>query len=108
MTGDSWAVPKENLVLSGRHIEDLASLFCALGESFSGPGGYFGSTFMGLHDCLCHAERPKGERLQLVWEDFAVAQSSLARVVETGAGPTSYIDIALDTLSGGGVDVIRM
>lgn len=26
--------------------------YCAMGEAVNGPGGYFGATLDGLHDCL--------------------------------------------------------
>ncbi|AZN41603.1 barstar family protein [Paenibacillus albus] len=46
---------QENLVVSidGKHIQDEASFYLALGEAINGPFGYFGGNLDGLADCLC-------------------------------------------------------
>jgi len=92
---------REQIDLDGRHIDDLASLFCALGEAFEGPGGFGGASLAGLADCLRYA--PRGApRPRLVWHDLAVAATGLARTVDA----TRYLDLALACLADGGVDVV--
>ncbi|WP_171074397.1 barstar family protein [Nonomuraea basaltis] len=94
------------IVLDGRGIVDLASFFCAIGEAVHGPGGYFGSNFMALFDCLRRLPRADGSPVHLRWLDFAVAERHLSRVVDTETGPARYIDIVLETLSDADVAVI--
>ncbi|HEV2636107.1 MAG TPA: barstar family protein [Actinocrinis sp.] len=106
MTGRLRPVPEGDLIFEGRQVVDLASFFCAVGEAFSGPGGYFGSNFMALADCLDDADRPQGKRFRLLWHDFPVAQRSLSKALDTGDGPKSYLGMIMEVLSGNGVDVV--
>lgn len=39
--------------LDGSAIDDIPSLYLALGETINGPGGYFGACLDSLSDCLC-------------------------------------------------------
>lgn len=39
--------------LDGSFIDDIPSLYLALGEAINGPGGYFGACLDSLSDCLC-------------------------------------------------------
>jgi hypothetical protein len=83
------------LALDGQHIEDLASLLCALGEAVDGPGGYVGSTMSDLADCLLFAPR-SAPRPRLVWSDLAVAERALG----------SYLELARKVLDEGSVEVV--
>jgi len=94
----------EQIDLDGRHIDDLASFFCALGEALAGPGGWCASTVPGLTDCLRHAPRAAA-RPRLVWREMAVAERGLARKVEGDA--VTYLELILTTLAEGSVEVVR-
>jgi hypothetical protein len=87
--------------LDGRHIDDLASFFCAVGEALAGPGGTCGSSFADLADYLRHAPRST-PRSRLVWRDMPVAAKGLARTFD-GVG---YLDLALTVLAEGNFDVV--
>jgi hypothetical protein len=106
--GSEWRGGAEvrEAVLDGQHVEDPASFFCAIGEALNGPGGYFGSNFMALSDCLRIRSRAGGLSLRLVWTSAEVAQGHLDRTANTGIGPMTYMEIALETLVHAGVDVI--
>ncbi|MEV4806629.1 barstar family protein [Nonomuraea sp. NPDC049421] len=92
---------REEIVLDGRGVVDLASFFCAIGEAVHGPGGYFGSNFMALHDCLrC---RPS---ILLHWQDYAVAEEHLSHSVDLEEGPMRWIDIIMGYLSAAGTRVV--
>jgi hypothetical protein len=103
----------ERIELDGRHIDDLASLFCTLGDAVAGPGGWCASSLPGLADCLRYAPRAAA-RPQLVWRDIAVAEKGLARAVPTEAGdvpdpsrsPLRYLDLALTVLAEGAIDMV--
>ncbi|MFF8830676.1 barstar family protein [Streptomyces sp. NPDC015131] len=66
--------------LDGRHVTDLASFYCALGETLNGPGGYYGGNLGALSDCLSGGFGPR-RPFTLVWHDSGVARRCL------GAGP---------------------
>lgn len=102
----SWPMPEGDIVLDGRHVTDLASLFCALGEAFNGPGGYFGGNFTALHDCLANLDRRKEQRVTMVWEDIATAEHALAHApgYEDNWG---FFDMAVDTLTRHDIDIVR-
>jgi hypothetical protein len=95
----------EQIDIDGRHIDDLASLFCALGEALAGPGGWCASSLAGLADCLRHAPRAAA-RPRLLWRDMSAAEKGLARTVQTDRGTLRYLDLALGVLAEGGVEVI--
>ena len=101
-----WPMTEGEIVLDGRQVTDLASLFCALGEAFNGPGGYFGANFAALDDCLHWLDRSAEQRLVMVWTDVAVAERALART-SVGADAPSYFDIAVSTLHENGVEIVR-
>jgi hypothetical protein len=81
--------------IDGSRIDDLASFFCAIGEALAGPGGYCGSSFADLSDCLRYSVRSVA-RPRLVWRDMAVAEKSLERL----------LDVAVGTMAAGAVDVV--
>lgn len=82
--------------IDGADITDRDSLYCALGESINGPGGYIGSNLDALHDCLSH--RPEGgSDFQLVWENFAISSRSKDR---------EYFDSVIDVLREDHADVV--
>jgi hypothetical protein len=95
----------EQIDLDGRHIDDLASLLCALGEAFAGPGGWCASGVTGLADCLRHAPRAAA-RPRLVWRQMHVAEQALARKVEVDGRTVTYFDMVLALLADGSVDVV--
>jgi len=93
--------------LDGQHVHDLASFFCAIGEAVNGPGGYCGSSLVGMSDLLHHAERPTAQQPRLVWRDLAVAESGLARTVHVDGRTMSYFDLVMTVLSEDGIEVVR-
>jgi hypothetical protein len=95
----------EQIDLDGTYIEDLASLFCALGEAFAGPGGWCASGIAGLADCLRHAPRACA-RPRLVWRQLGVAGRGLARKAEANGRMVTYLELVLAVLAEGSVDVV--
>jgi len=96
----------EQIHVDGRHIEDLASLFCALGEALAGPGGWCTSSVAGLADLLRHAPRT-ARRPVVVWREIGVAERSLARKVDVDGRTVTYLTLILGVLAEGSVDVFR-
>jgi hypothetical protein len=88
---------RPEVVLDGRHVTDLASFFCAIGEAVNGPGGYFGSNPMALTDCLAGGWGIDGP-FTLVWANSAVAQAHLAE--------PAYLEMLLGVLRQAGTDVV--
>jgi RNAse (barnase) inhibitor barstar len=64
----------ERCAIDTRDLVTVASLYCALGEAFNGPGGYFGSNPSALDDCLSGSY---GTPLTLDWRGFAEARERL-------------------------------
>jgi hypothetical protein len=95
----------DQIQLDGRHIDDLASFFCALGEALAGPGGWCASNVSGLTDCLRFAPRATA-RPQLVWREMAVAEHGLARKVEADGRTMTYFELISAVLADGAVDVV--
>lgn len=95
----------ERIDLDGRHIDDLASLLCALGEALAGPGGWCASGLAGLTDCLRHAPRAAA-RPRLVWREMAVAERGLARKVEVDGQQLTYFDVVRAVLADGSVEIV--
>ncbi|MEU7821687.1 hypothetical protein [Catellatospora sp. NPDC049133] len=91
--------------LEGADVVDVASFFCAIGETYRGPGGYFGNYFTSLAECLHDHIGTRHVRLR--WENMPVAEHSLARIVDTVDGPMSQLDLIVKTLSLGNVEVLR-
>ncbi len=102
----TYPVLAEELRLDGRHVEDLASFFCAMGEAVNGPGGYCGTNIAGMSDFLQYANRPVAKRSRLIWQDMSVAEQSLARTVEVDGHTTRYLDLLLRQLADDGIDVV--
>lgn len=102
---DTYPTLGEQHELDGRHIDDLASLFCAVGEAFDGPGGFCGASIPDLSD-LRYAPRTVSLP-RLVWHDIAVARQSLARAVEAEGQRTTYFELVRGALAAGGVQVIE-
>ena len=101
-----WPMPDDPIVLDGHHVTDLASLFCAVGEAFNGPGGYFGGNFSALDDCLHRLDRPDDQRVSMTWKNIAIAERTLVRT-SAGTNAQSYFDMAASTFSDNRVDIIR-
>lgn len=99
------AANPDHVTLDGRHITDLASFFCALGEATNGPGGYYGANFMALHECLRGGHGPAAP-FTLYWQRASVARSHLTRTAETLTGLRSYFDMTLEVLQDAGVEVV--
>jgi hypothetical protein len=94
----------DHIELDGGRVDDLASFFCALGESLAGPGGYCGASFAGLADCLRYAPRAVA-RPRLVWRGMAVAEKGLARTVDADGVARRCLDLALATFAEAAIDV---
>lgn len=88
---------RPEVVLDGRHITDLASFFCAIGEAVNGPGGYFGSNPMALADCLGGGWGIDGP-FTLVWEHSGVARAHLA--------DPAYLDMLLGVFRQAGTEIV--
>ncbi len=102
-----YPVLGDEIHLDGRHVADLASFFCAIGEAVNGPGGYGGANLVGLSDLLRYANRPGGRRTRLVWREHPMAAKGLARTVEIDGRTMSYLDLVTTVLAEDGVDVVR-
>ncbi|MFD0630347.1 barstar family protein [Catenulispora yoronensis] len=103
----AWPMPEGRITLHGEHVVDLASFFCAVGEAFNGPGGYFGSNLTALADCLANLDREPGQPVRLQWTDIAVAEQGLARRVETSGGWKPIFDLVMEVLDQYNVEVLR-
>jgi len=86
---------RSEVVLDGRHVTDLASFYCAVGEAVNGPGGYFRSNPMALEDCLSGGWGVEGP-FTLVWTDSDVARAHLG----------DHLDVLLGVFHVSGTDVI--
>jgi RNAse (barnase) inhibitor barstar len=62
--------------IDGRQVLGKSSFYCALGESFNGPGGYFGSTLDGLADCLASSQ-DDGAPFAMTWKHYAHARKMM-------------------------------
>ena len=101
-----YPVLGDEIRLDGRHVADLASFFCAMGEAVNGPGGYCGTNLVGLSDFLQYASRPSGSRTRLVWREYALATQGLARSIQVDGATMSYLDLVTQVLAEDGVDVM--
>jgi RNAse (barnase) inhibitor barstar len=86
---------RPEVVLDGRHVTDLTSFYCAIGEAVNGPGGYFGSNPMALTDCLRGGWGVDRE-FTLVWEHADVARANLGE----------HLDVLLRVFREAGTDVV--
>lgn len=82
-------------VLDGRHVTDLTSFYCAIGEALNGPGGYFGSNPMALVDCL-RGGWGADSGFTLIWERADVARAHLGE----------HLDVLLRLFDEAGTDVV--
>jgi len=82
--------------IQGSELTSVASIYCALGEAFNGPGGYFGSNPNALVDCLQQSceFRPLHPRIHFY-------ELSAAKLNVGG----EEIDFAISALQRFGVDV---
>ncbi|MCK7626607.1 barstar family protein [Streptomyces sp. RS10V-4] len=104
--GKPAAPAGRTFALDGRHIVDLDSFYCALGEAVNGPGGYFGWNLNALDDCLAGgwgATTP----FTLCWDSSAGSRTRLAERVPTGEGEEmALFGILVETFERRGVDVV--
>ncbi len=105
--GQPYPVLGDEIHLDGRHVADLASFFCAMGEAVNGPGGYCGANLVGLSDLLRYATRSSAPRTRLIWHEYAVAAKGLARTVQIDGATMSYLDLVTQVLVEDGVDVVQ-
>ncbi|WP_176728391.1 barstar family protein [Planobispora rosea] len=96
----------EEILLDGRGVVDLASFFCAIGEAVHGPGGYFGSNFMALSDCLRRLPRKECSPMRVRWLDYAVAEEHLSKSIDTDEGSVRYVDLIVEVFSDAGISVV--
>lgn len=90
--------------LDGRHIVDMDSFYCALGEAVNGPGGYFGWNLSAVDDCLrggWGASLP----FTLQWENSAEARVGLVEHSPTDQGEATESDLLLEIFEERGVRV---
>ncbi|MFJ4778160.1 barstar family protein [Streptomyces sp. NPDC088762] len=90
--------------LDGRHILDLDSFFCALGEAVNGPCGYFGWNLNALSDCV-EGRWGATPPFTLQWE-YSAKAAWLAERVPTDQGEVSLFDGLLDIFESRGVSVV--
>lgn len=67
----------ETVFLDGSAIAGRDSLYCALGEAFNGPRGYFGSNLDALFDCLRTSRAEGVAPSTLVWRDYPSSREAL-------------------------------
>lgn len=96
--------PPRVIVLDGDEIKDVASFFCAIGEAFRGPGGYFGQSFTALEECL--DDYLRGAPTRLIWRDMTVARSALSEVGRHADGSLTTLDLIVDILTRRHVEVV--
>jgi RNAse (barnase) inhibitor barstar len=91
--------------LDGRQVVDENSFYCALGEAVNGPGGYFGWNLDALVDCLrgSWGARPP---FALHWRRSDIARLHLLEHRPTATGSAPLLELLLEILHGGGVDVV--
>ncbi|MFF3737541.1 barstar family protein [Streptomyces sp. NPDC002566] len=92
-------------VLDGRHVVDIGSFYCAIGEAVNGPGGYFGWNLDALDDCLrggWGATAP----FTLRWESMAASRARLAERRRVDDRDIALFDLLLNILEERGVDVV--
>ncbi|MFK4087815.1 barstar family protein [Kribbella sp. NPDC020789] len=82
-------------VFDSRNVFNEGSLYCELGESINGPGGYFGANLDGLADCLAFS-RGSEASFRVVWQHFSLAQERLG---------AALVEPVVATLSEFGVEV---
>ena len=61
--------------IDGTQILSPASMYCALGEVFNGPGGYFGASLGGMVDCLRNSDRVLAAHPRVEWQDFSLPEA---------------------------------
>ncbi|WP_405786991.1 barstar family protein [Streptomyces sp. NBC_00029] len=91
--------------VDGRHIVDIGSFYCAIGEAVGGPGGYFGWNLDALDDCLSGGWGAAAP-FTLRWDHSAEARARLAERVPTGGGEGSLFDLLLEIFEARRVDVV--
>lgn len=99
------AAPGRVFTLDGRHVVDIDSFFCALGEAINGPGGYFGWNLDALDDCL-RGGWGAAPLFTLHWRSSAGARARLVERVPTRGGEASLFDLLLEIFEERGVDVV--
>ncbi|MFI6372864.1 barstar family protein [Streptomyces sp. NPDC050546] len=67
----------ETVFLDGVASATPDAFYCALGETFNGPGGYFGATFEALDECLQGARNDGTHPSRLVWRDYTTSREAL-------------------------------
>src|SRR3954468_6695839 len=91
--------------LDGRQVVDENSFYCALGEAVNGPGGYFGWNLDALVDCLRGSWRARPP-FALHWRRSDIARLHLLEHKPTATGSAPLLELLLEILHGGGVDVV--
>jgi len=65
-------------VIDGRRIRSLEDFFCVVGETVSGPGGYFGRNLDAFADCLTGGYgTPDDGKFRFVWQYSSESRSAL-------------------------------
>lgn len=96
--------PGTRYELDGRHIVDADSFYCALGEAINGPGGYFGCNLDALVDCL-RGRWGATSPFTLTWSHSNFARSRLTTQIETTSGTVPLLDLIMQILQDGRVDI---
>jgi RNAse (barnase) inhibitor barstar len=91
--------------LDGRHVTDIEGFYCAIGEAFNGPGGYFGGNADALHDCV-RGGWGAASPIRLVWHDSAVARAHLVPGYDRRRwAPAITMDMLLRWLTDDGIEM---
>ncbi|MEO1483624.1 MAG: barstar family protein [Myxococcota bacterium] len=85
--------------IEGSFVDSRSALYCAIGESVAGPGGYYGSDLDSLSDCFSGGFGPVPP-FSLTWLDAKLSKAKLE------AATPGYFDGVLELFAEKGVDVI--
>jgi RNAse (barnase) inhibitor barstar len=87
--------------LDGRHVVDVDSFYCALGEAVNGPGGYFGWNLDAVVDCA-RGRWGATPPFTLVWRHADVSEPHLSK---TRVREDTLFECVLGILDDHGIDV---
>ncbi|MFD7408618.1 barstar family protein [Streptomyces sp. NPDC059866] len=91
--GKSDAPAGQEFTVDGRHVVDIDSFYCAIGEAVNGPGGYFGWNLDALDDCL-RGGWGAATPFTLRWESSTEARAGLVKRVPTRGGEAAQLLIS--------------
>lgn len=102
--GKADAPSGQVFTLDGRHVVDMDSFYCALGEAINGPGGYFGWNLSAVDDCL-RGGWGASPPFTLQMENSVEARARLVEHSPTDEGEATEFDRLLEIFEERGVHV---